>query len=158
MFFKLLLAFTLIPVTELALLIWLGSRLGFWQTLAIVIITGITGASLAKWQGFKVWNEIQSEMSQGHMPASRLIDGAFIFVAGLLMLTPGFLTDIAGVLLLVPPVRACIKERIRRWLQEKIRRGQIRMSLSGFEPPLEPPSWNGDGDSQPGQDQRDRWQ
>ena len=115
MFFKLFLAFTLIPALELALLIKIGGIIGGLNTVLIILITGVVGAYLARLQGMYTFLKIQSNLQQGIMPAEELIDALIILVAGIVLLTPGFLTDITGLLLLIPQVRFLFK----RWLRKK---------------------------------------
>ena len=117
-FFRLLLLFTVVPVVELGLLIQLGRVIGLAPTVAIVLLTGITGAALARWQGLVTLRRVQADMAAGRVPAGALVDGLLILVAGGLLLTPGLITDAAGFLLLVPPTRAAV----RRALVEAFRR------------------------------------
>jgi UPF0716 protein FxsA len=116
MFPKLFIAFTLIPLIELYILIKLGSVMGIFNTLALVVLTGLAGAYLAKMQGMQTMIRIRTQMQAGKMPAEDLIDAAIIFVAGVVLLTPGILTDIAGLLLLFPVTRFYFK----RWARKKI--------------------------------------
>jgi UPF0716 protein FxsA len=117
-FFQLLLLFTVVPVAELALLIQLGRLIGLAPTMAIVLLTGVAGAALARWQGLATLRRVQSEIAEGRMPAGALIDGLLILLAGAMLLTPGLITDAVGFLLLVPPTRAAV----RRALVEAFRR------------------------------------
>ncbi|MCP4691733.1 MAG: FxsA family protein, partial [Desulfobacterales bacterium] len=105
MFIKLFLAFTLIPVIEIYLLIKLGGVLGPLNTVLIVIITGVVGAHLARMQGMQTMLRIRASVQQGVTPAEEMVDAMIIFVAGVVLLTPGFLTDAAGLLLLIPYTR-----------------------------------------------------
>ncbi len=115
MLLKLFLAFTLVPVLELYLLIKIGAVIGALNTLTLVILTGFAGAYLARMQGMQTMRRVRSQLQQGVMPAEDLIDAVIIFVAGIVLLTPGFLTDIAGLLLLFPASRFHFK----RWLRQK---------------------------------------
>lgn len=114
MFLKLFLAFTLIPALEIYILITVGSIIGAFNTLLLIILTGVTGAYLAKLEGMRTLLKIQSNLQQGVMPAEELIDALIILAAGLALLTPGFLTDLTGLLLLIPQVRFYVK----RWLRK----------------------------------------
>ena len=113
MFLKLFFAFTLIPVVEIYLLIKLGSFLGALNTIILVIGTGLAGAYLARMQGMQTMLRVRSSLQQGLMPTEDLIDALIIFTAGIVLLTPGFLTDIAGLLLLFPVTRRCFKRLIK---------------------------------------------
>ena len=118
MFLRLFLLFTLVPILELYILVKLGTIFGVGITLLVVIGTGILGASLAKREGLKVWFRIQGEMQNGRFPGNELLDGFLIFVAGVLLLTPGLLTDILGFLTLIPWTRDIFK----KWIKEKVRK------------------------------------
>jgi len=115
MLLKLFLAFTLVPVMELYLLIKIGAYMGALNTLVLVILTGFAGAYLARMQGMQTLQRVRSQLQQGMMPAEDLIDAVIIFVAGIVLLTPGLITDIAGLLLLFPTSRFHFK----RWLRYK---------------------------------------
>jgi len=115
MFVKLFLAFTLIPMVELYLLIKLGAVIGAFNTLLLVILTGIAGAYLARLQGTQTMYRVRARLQQGEMPAEDMLDALLIFAAGVVLLTPGLLTDIAGLLLLLPPTRL----RFKIWLRQK---------------------------------------
>ena len=116
MFLKLFLAFTLIPMIELYLLIKLGAIIGAFNTLLLVILTGATGAYLARLQGLQVMFRVRERLQQGEMPAEDMLDALIIFIAGIVLLTPGLLTDIAGLLLLLPSIRF----RFKVWLWQKL--------------------------------------
>ena len=115
MVLKLFLAFTIIPVLEIYLLIKLGSFLGALNTVIIVILTGIIGAYLAKLEGLHTMTKVREALNRGEMPAEGMLDALLILVAGIVLLTPGFLTDIAGLLILIPQTRLLFK----RWLRKK---------------------------------------
>lgn len=106
------LAFIIFPIVEIALLIKTGQLIGFWPTLGIVIGTGFAGAFLLRQQGFAVANRIGAELKAGRPPLEALADGAMLLVAGAFLLAPGILTDVAGLLLLLPPVRALVRRVI----------------------------------------------
>ena len=118
MFFKLLLLFIGIPLIEIAVLVKMGELLGFWPTMAVILITAFAGATLARLEGLRVLGKIHDELHQGHLPAEELIDGLLILVAGIVLLTPGFFTDAAGILVLIPWSRSLIK----KWLKKKFDR------------------------------------
>lgn len=125
MLFRLILLFTLIPLIELSLLIELGRQVGLGSTLAIVIVTGIIGAYLAKYEGFKVISRIRQELHDGRIPAAGLIDGVIILAGGLLLLTPGLLTDTLGFLGLIPITRNYLKKYLKRKFKQKIDSNEI---------------------------------
>jgi UPF0716 protein FxsA len=120
---KLLLLFILVPAVELVLLIELGGRIGTMATLALIVLTGALGASLARWQGLGVVRTMKSELAAGRIPAYSIVDGVIILLAGALLMTPGFLTDIVGFLCLVPGVRHVVKRMLWRRLEVVVQRG-----------------------------------
>jgi UPF0716 protein FxsA len=120
MFFYLLLLFTLVPFVELALLLWLAQHIGLFPTIAMVLLTGVLGASLARWQGLRTLGRIQQEMATGKVPGDALVDGMLILVAGAVLLTPGVLTDACGFALLIPPIRSLLKTTVRRWFASRV--------------------------------------
>lgn len=109
---KLLILFVVLPLVELCLVLLLGQYLGVAWTLVFIIGTGILGTWLARTQGISTYQRIQQELSQGRMPTDSLIDGALILLAGILLISPGVLTDLVGILLMIPPTRILF----RRWL------------------------------------------
>ena len=117
MLLKLFLAFTIIPVVEIYLLIQIGSAFGVFTSIALVVFTGFLGAYLARIQGLQTLFRIQESLKEGRMPSGELLDALLIGVAGLVLLTPGFLTDTVGFVLLIPSSRNAIKY----WLQSKIK-------------------------------------
>lgn len=125
MFIRLLFLFTLIPILELYVLIEAGRQIGVGPTIAMVIITGIAGAYLARTQGFNLINRIQQDLNEGRVPAGEMMDGAMILAGGLLLLTPGFCTDLFGFCLLTPATRNIFKGWLQKWLEQKIARGEI---------------------------------
>ncbi len=120
MLLRLILLFTLVPLIELSLLIELGRQIGLGSTIAIVIVTGVIGAYLAKYEGFKVISGIRQELGAGKIPAEGLIDGVIILAGGLLLLTPGLLTDTIGFLALIPVTRNYLKQYLKRKFKQKI--------------------------------------
>lgn len=112
--------FVIVPLAELAVIIKIGSWLGIGQTLALLLLISIVGAWLVKRQGVGILRRIQAQMNAGQVPGVELVDGALILLAGALLLVPGFLTDAAGLLLLVPPVRGGLRRFTRRRLTRRV--------------------------------------
>ena len=111
------------------ILIELGREIGFWPTIFLVIVTGVLGASLARSQGMWIWLEIQHELSQGNMPADKLVDGLLILIGGIVLLTPGLLTDIFGFMLLIPITRNLFKSAIRKKFQDMADSGRTNFTM-----------------------------
>jgi len=120
MFFKLLLLFIATPILEMVVLIEIGKHIGTWQTIGIVVITGIIGASLAKSQGLKVYRSLRTSFYNGEMPHNHLIDGLMILIGGALLITPGVLTDLVGFGLVLPWTRKLIRERLKRYFKGRV--------------------------------------
>jgi UPF0716 protein FxsA len=130
MFIRLLCIFTIIPLIELYILIKVGSHFGVLNTIAIVLGTGALGAYLAKQEGFKVWVMIQHELKQGRFPADEMLEGLLLLIAGVVLITPGILTDIIGLTLLIPYARQIVTSWIKRKLFEMVKKGNV--NLTGF--------------------------
>jgi len=121
MLLSLFLLFTLMPLLELWLLFRLSGLFGFGTTIAVVLATGMVGAALARWQGWQAMQRIRSEMSHGMLPVQAMGDGVMILVAGVLLITPGVITDALGLALLVPPFRAAVRKLLQLWLAKNVR-------------------------------------
>jgi UPF0716 protein FxsA len=142
----LFLLFTVVPLVELALLIWIGGQTTWWLPIAMVLFTGIAGAALARWQGLRALRRIQDDLHAGRMPADAVVDGMLILVAGILLVTPGVLTDVAGVGLLIPPLRSLMKRAAMAWLRRHIKISAQRFTTShgAHEPPRNDDPWDHD--------------
>ena len=116
MLWKLFLAFTIIPVSEIYILIAIGGQIGILPSIGLVILTGIIGASLARSQGLQTLGRIRYNLQQGLVPGEELLNALLIAIAGIVLLTPGFLTDAAGLFLLIPATRTLCRE----WLKRRI--------------------------------------
>lgn len=147
MFLALLAIFIIVPLLELWVIIEVGSRIGVLPTLLSLVAISIAGAALAKHQGYRVIMRIQDEVRNGEIPGDSLIDGALVLAGALLLLTPGFLTDIAGLLLLIPPTRL----PFRAWLKRRLKRAAEKRTVifwgRGGEPTSGPWSGPGNGDA-----------
>jgi UPF0716 protein FxsA len=115
-----LLAFILVPLIDVAILFRVGQVISFWPTVSLVILTGLGGAALAKHQGLRTLARINAELSAGRMPTSELAEGVLILLAGAVLITPGFLTDAFGLLLLFAPFRRAFKTVLTRYFQARI--------------------------------------
>ena len=112
MFPRLLLLFTIVPLIELALLVYVSQFISPLGTIALVIVTGVLGAALARHEGMRCWQKIQEKLAAGQAPGAELIEGPMILIAGVVLITPGVLTDMCGLLLLIPPIRKAIARRL----------------------------------------------
>ncbi|HBG04697.1 MAG: membrane protein FxsA [Geobacteraceae bacterium GWC2_58_44] len=123
MFFKLFLIFLIVPVIEIYLLIKVGSLIGGLATVATLLLISLLGAYLVRSQGFRIITRIREELSLGRLPAAQLLDGALVFIGGVLLMTPGFFTDFLGIFFLIPTTRSLIKMWLGLWLQSRLARG-----------------------------------
>ena len=125
----LFLLFVAVPIIEIGLFIQVGGFLGLWSTLAIVILTALVGTALMRAQGMAALQKLQTSIESGGNPADPIANGAFILIAGLLLLTPGFFTDIVGLLLLIPPVR----QSLIRTVAAQLKARATAYASSGFK-------------------------
>jgi UPF0716 protein FxsA len=112
----LFLIFIAVPLIEIAILIKVGQWIGFWWTFLIVILTAIAGTYVIHTQGLQVMRRAMDSVSKGQAPIAPIVDGSFLMIAGALLLAPGLLTDLAGLLLLIPIIR----DRVSRWSLKKL--------------------------------------
>jgi UPF0716 protein FxsA len=113
-FLRIVFALTLLPLVELVLLVWLSAHIDWRLTVLFILGTGALGAWLIRWQGWRAWRNIREDVARGDVPTESIQDGLLILAAGLLLITPGVLTDAVGVLLLVPFSRRLIGKWLRR--------------------------------------------
>lgn len=111
----LVLLFVVLPIVEIYVIIQVGSLIGPWLTIALLILDSLFGAWLVRQQGRGAWRRLNEAMFSGRVPARETIDGALIIFGGALLLTPGFVTDILGFVLLIPPTRAVVRPLLVRW-------------------------------------------
>lgn len=103
-----------VPVVELWIVVQVAHHIGLLDTLALLILVSIGGAVLLKQQGMATWRRLQATLARGEMPGREATDGALVLLGGALLMTPGFLTDAIGLVLLLPPTRALLKGTARR--------------------------------------------
>ncbi len=113
-------AFLVVPVLELLLFIYVQNRIGLGLMLVGIVITAAAGAFLVRMQGLAVWTGLREDLQAGRMPGRRLAHGAMVLIGGALLLTPGFLTDAVGFLLMIPFVREALRRLGSRILQRRI--------------------------------------
>ena len=111
--------FILVPLGELALLIEIGKQIGTWPTVAIVVVTGIIGSWMLKWQGISTWRKFRESFSHGGFPGNTILEGLLILIGGAFLLTPGIITDACGFILLIPPSRLLVLKVLKAYLKKK---------------------------------------
>jgi len=112
--------FLVVPIAELAVIIAVGSEIGVFNTIGLLIVVSVVGAWLAKREGLGVLRRIQAQLDAGRMPGTELVDGFLVLFAGALLITPGFLSDCLAIALLLPPVRAVVRKTLRRYFTARI--------------------------------------
>lgn len=135
-------ALIVVPIVEIAVFINVGGIIGLWPTLAVVILTAVAGTYLLRQQGLATLMRAQRKLSSEELPLAELFDGACILFAGALLLTPGFVTDAVGLLLMAPPVRRSLGKHLWRALSSHV-------DVRGFGPGAGPggrPAGGGVGD------------
>jgi UPF0716 protein FxsA len=140
---RLFLLFTVVPALELALLLQLGATLGAWPTFAMLVASGCVGATLARQQGGAVLTQLRADLQRGLPPGDHLVEGALVLAGGLLLLTPGVLTDLFGLALLVPTSRRAVTPWVSRALADWGARSGARVQLGGAASPPRPPPPDG---------------
>jgi UPF0716 protein FxsA len=131
---RLALLFVLVPLVELFILVQIGEVVGLLPTLALVLLTGAAGAALARREGLRVLWSFQAELAQGRIPQQQILDGLSVLVGGAFLITPGVLTDLAGLALLFRPTRRLVQRRVRRALERRIREGSVDFVFMGPRP------------------------
>ena len=124
--------FIVVPIAELAVIIQVGQAIGVWWTIGILVADSILGSLLMRSQGRVSWRRFNEAVRAGRIPAREVADGVLVIFGGALLLTPGFLTDVLGLLLLLPPTRAVIR---RVFLREAMRRMTVSMASATVRPP-----------------------
>ncbi|CAN5661335.1 hypothetical protein BH23GEM11_BH23GEM11_11670 [soil metagenome] len=157
MFARLGCLFVVVPLLELALLVWVGQWIGVVPTVGIVAATGLLGAWLARKQGLRTLTELQVRAARGEIPAQAMLDAGSILVGGLLLLTPGILSDLLGFSLLLPPTRHVLQRWAKERMARGIRSGTMKFTYMGMGPPGRPdPGTRGDFGSGGATDDDDR--
>jgi UPF0716 protein FxsA len=120
MLLPLVLLFIVVPIAELAVIIQVGQAIGVWWTIALLIADSILGSALMRSQGRAAWRRFGEATQAGRVPAREVLDGALVIFGGALLLTPGFITDILGLILLIPPTRAVVRGILARRLAHRM--------------------------------------
>ena len=121
----LLVLFIVVPIVELAAILQVGDWIGFWPTLGLLVADSILGSLLMRSQGRAAWRRFDAALKAGRPPAAEVLDGVLVIFGGALLLTPGFVTDLVGIALLLPPTRAVVRRLL-------VRRLAHRMMVSAF--------------------------
>ena len=147
MFAKLLLIFIVVPLLELMVIIEVSSRIGLAWTFLSLLLISVAGASLARREGYSAVARVREDSRLGVMPSDSLIDGGLVLAGALMLLTPGYITDTVGLLLLLPPVRRPVRTWVRRRIARAIDRRTVRFCADG-DTGSEPPGGSDSGTEQ----------
>jgi UPF0716 protein FxsA len=120
MLLPLVLLFIVVPIAELAVIIQVGQEIGVLWTVALLVADSILGSVLMRSQGRAAWRRFNEATRAGRVPAREVLDGALVIFGGALLLTPGFITDILGLILLIPPTRAVVRGILARRLTRRM--------------------------------------
>jgi UPF0716 protein FxsA len=132
LFVVLALLFLVLPIAELAVIFTVADAIGGLETFVLLVAVALLGTYLMKRAGLGVLRRISERTARGEVPTDEVVDGGLVLAAGALMLTPGFLTDIVGILFLLPPTRALFRPGIKRWAERKVRAQVSVLSGAGF--------------------------
>lgn len=119
--------FIVVPALEVLTFIKIGQLIGGWQTFFCVLLSGFIGIYICKLEARKVWGTARRLMAQGQIPGKEILDGICLFAGGILLITPGFLTDILGLFLILPATRILFRRWLQLYITAKIAKGQTRI-------------------------------
>jgi UPF0716 protein FxsA len=128
----LILLFTVLPAAELYILVKVGTYIGAFNTVLLIILTGVYGAYWARLEGLRTWVNFHQDLERGIMPADRIFDGLLILIGGVLLITPGLITDIIGFLLIFPFSRRLVKAWLIHKIKDKIDKGEGVIEIRHF--------------------------
>jgi UPF0716 protein FxsA len=129
--FALVVAFIVVPIAELAAIIWVGTQIGIAPTIAILVIDSIVGSLILRHQGRAAWRRFNLALQERRAPTREVMDGALVIFGGALLLTPGFITDLLGLFLLLPPTRAVVRGGLMGWFGRKFIVARVATGAAG---------------------------
>jgi UPF0716 protein FxsA len=134
MLLPLVLLFIAVPLAELAVIIQVGQAIGVWWTIGLLLADSILGSWLMRLQGRIAWRRFNEALQAGRVPGREVLDGALVIFGGALLLTPGFITDVLGLVLLLPPTRALVRRVLTRRLAHRV---VVSAGRTGQRPPAD---------------------
>lgn len=120
-----LIVLTLIPALEVYGFVLMSNWVGGWNTFLLILLTGVIGAVIARYEANQVWADAQKQMQAGQIPGKKAVEGLCILAGGILLLTPGFFTDIIGFTLVFPLTRPIYSHYLLKWLEKKMKDGNF---------------------------------
>jgi UPF0716 protein FxsA len=124
--YALVVAFLVVPIAEIAVIIEVGRIIGGWQTLALLVVESLLGGWIVRREGLRAWRGLRAALGRGALPGTELLDAALVLVGGTLLLTPGFLSDVAGFFLVLPPTRPVARRLALAVIQRRLARRTAR--------------------------------
>lgn len=121
----LVLLFIVVPLAELYVIIQVGEAIGALPTIGLLVLDSLLGAWLLRHQGRSAWRRFRAALAEGRPPAREVLDGALVIFGGALLLTPGFITDVLGLVLLIPPTRALVRRGLVRHFRSRLLIGLV---------------------------------
>ena len=118
-----------LPLLELYLIVQVADATSWLFAILLVIATGVIGSAMAKTQGWAIWGKIRTSLDRGELPGNELLEGFLLLIGGVLLITPGILTDATGFILLIPPTRILIRDYIKLRLKESVKTGATRFFM-----------------------------
>ena len=154
MFGRILILLLVGPIVELVLLFRIGAWIGFWPTVGLLVVTAILGSVLVKREGLSVWRRFQERLARGELPGDQIVDGMIVLASGVLLIAPGVITDVVGILGLIPWTRIPIRRFVMKRMATRVTSGAVRMSYGAWgsgapEPRQENAGWQGQGEERP---------
>ncbi len=137
----LLVAFLLVPIVEIYVILQVGHLIGAWPTVALLVAESVLGAWIVRREGRRAWRALTTTFREGGLPDRELADAALVLVGGVLLLTPGFVTDVLGFLFVLPFTRPVMRRLLSAYVGRRVRAAQSRaaVSFAGFGRPGRPP-------------------
>jgi UPF0716 protein FxsA len=130
--FALVVAFIVVPILELAAIIWVGTQIGILPTIALLIVDSIVGAMLMRHQGRAAWRRFNEALQERRAPTREVVDGGLVIFGGALLLTPGFITDILGFTLLLPPTRRVVRAMLMSFFGKRFIVARVATGAAGM--------------------------
>lgn len=125
MFWILLITFIIVPIIEIALFIWTGGQLGIWAVIVLILLTGILGTIIVRYEGIQTMRRAQTSIQGGDIPKDEILEGICLLIGSVLLITPGFFTDIVGFFVVFPLTRKLFTRLIKKVIAKKIAKGKI---------------------------------
>ncbi|MCR8843662.1 FxsA family protein [Paenibacillus sp. SC116] len=122
-----LLLLVLIPAMEIWGFIFVSGQIGGWNTFLLVIVTAIIGVLITRHEAAQVWGDVQQQMQSGQIPGRKLVEGLCVMLGGILLLTPGFVTDIIGFTMVFPLTRPIYRHYMLKWIEKKMQNGNFHI-------------------------------